>query len=586
MSYTKSNLGSEKYGYDYVVATTQGSINATMKAYLRGLKSEPITRCYCYDDKGNIVKASLDDIIKKTGQNPFGISAGTDVSDPRIKALSDAGFAYGFIARIGVPPGYASADIPNMVVLNPGTPGSAKFTLMCAEFTVVELTYGPRGATKWFFAQQESGKAWLFTSKIDLKNFDVEEKYHEHLPNDVKNALKNFNKGTFSVQQMLFDFTSAVPENLPTIIGVESGTQLHTCLEREFLDRYFAELKYSGEPVLGYSISFKEGQDGTLNTTGIKHMAEAYVDDKGSPVSEPTIQQQKKQTYCYLCATENHIVSNPTQFGWNWIDDSSEAHGAIAINRKTYAYYLAYNMTQKLSRYCYTPTVSVYTGTDLITKFSWKLEGGGYPQLAYQPTGDDVLKFSWHKESSDQSGVGGCIGSLTLTQSLDVTVSFKDTQIVVVQHLVVWCKVTEEVIFVAYGNIVDLKITDTFTFAVNEKGTFEVKINSEKEDHSKKFNASDFDKKLGTAIGIIKNIQDFVSPLVSIEASAVSYDAIRNFVFPGGSSFVFKEARFSDYRDLVTHITYANPKQQVNDMLEQQGDDLPMRSPICTPRPS
>lgn len=33
----------------------------------------------------------------------------------------------------------------------------------------------------------------------------------------------------------------------------------------------------------------------------------------------------------------------------------------------------------------------------------------------------------------------------------------------------------------------------------------------------------------------------------------------QNFVFPGGNTFIFKDPGFSEYQDLVSHITFADP---------------------------
>jgi hypothetical protein len=34
---------------------------------------------------------------------------------------------------------------------------------------------------------------------------------------------------------------------------------------------------------------------------------------------------------------------------------------------------------------------------------------------------------------------------------------------------------------------------------------------------------------------------------------------LQNYIFPGGKTFSFKEAGFSEFQDLVASITYADP---------------------------
>jgi hypothetical protein len=46
MTAAQSYLSNSKYGYDFVVATTQASINATMKAFLAQLKAPVVNICF------------------------------------------------------------------------------------------------------------------------------------------------------------------------------------------------------------------------------------------------------------------------------------------------------------------------------------------------------------------------------------------------------------------------------------------------------------------------------------------------------------------------------------------------------------
>ena len=44
----------------------------------------------------------------------------------------------------------------------------------------------------------------------------------------------------------------------------------------------------------------------------------------------------------------------------------------------------------------------------------------------------------------------------------------------------------------------------------------------------------------------------------STNLTDVPVSFVQNFVFPGGSTFSFTDASFSDNQDLVSHITYAD----------------------------
>ncbi len=45
-SSASSNISSAKYGYDYVVAVTQASVNATMMEYLAGMPEPEVEVCF------------------------------------------------------------------------------------------------------------------------------------------------------------------------------------------------------------------------------------------------------------------------------------------------------------------------------------------------------------------------------------------------------------------------------------------------------------------------------------------------------------------------------------------------------------
>jgi len=87
MSASQSNLSAAQYGYDFVVATTQGSINSTMKWFLSDLTEPVVTVCYLDGESGAEVIA-YDELLKLTnGYDPFEVPAGADPnSDPALLA--------------------------------------------------------------------------------------------------------------------------------------------------------------------------------------------------------------------------------------------------------------------------------------------------------------------------------------------------------------------------------------------------------------------------------------------------------------------------------------------------------------------
>src|SRR5713226_6828920 len=110
MSGQKSDLSASKYGYDLVVATTQDSINATMKEFLDGLDSPDFNACYQFDENDNCIPLDYSQVLNATGgTDPFTIPDKS--TDPKVRALDDLGFAFAFRATFGLAPGVAPTAI-------------------------------------------------------------------------------------------------------------------------------------------------------------------------------------------------------------------------------------------------------------------------------------------------------------------------------------------------------------------------------------------------------------------------------------------------------------------------------------------
>src|SRR5258707_460964 len=127
MSANQSNLSST--GFDYVVAVTQDSINATLEEYLYGGLPE-VTLCYVYDSNNNPVATDFQSFVKSAkNTDPFSVPNGTPSTDPLVQNLNNAAFAFAVKARLGLPPGIAPSQLPPTLVLNPGQ-SNVTYTLM------------------------------------------------------------------------------------------------------------------------------------------------------------------------------------------------------------------------------------------------------------------------------------------------------------------------------------------------------------------------------------------------------------------------------------------------------------------------
>ncbi|OIV38049.1 hypothetical protein BIV57_07735 [Mangrovactinospora gilvigrisea] len=563
MSANSSNLSSPKYGYDFVVATTQASINATVKSFLSAL-SEPVTTvCYVADAKGNPTAIDYAELKKLANDaDPFAIPPTADpATDPDLQNLIHARFMMGFRAQLGLPPGLPPAQIPDIVTLG-GDTSAVIYNLLCSQFTVVELNPGGGySPPTWFSESQQPGKPWVFTSKVDLRLTTADESEFGKLPQAVQAQIKNLGPGAFSVQQLLFDLDNAALENVPTISGVVPGTTLYQILQQAFLGAYFTQLQSQGQPLLGCTIKQTGAPTSTLTLSDLNLEVNPFVDATGATVVNPTKDQLDLATLNYLCAADGDALPVASRFNWNWIDPAEEADydGVVAINRHTFANYFHSQLIGRVSANCYRPSVTVtYDVGKAQTNYAWSLTRGQQPTVTMPPSGPTVLTYHYDAAASDQAGLNGDLGRMELHPSYDCTVTFSGTTIQIVQHLVVYLY-ARSLATSADGNVVDLTVTDTYTLAVGQDGRLAVTLTTARRDDSKNPSTDPFLNFFTQLNSLISSVSTWLRGVTSTSLTDIPVSVAQNFVFPGGRTFAFKSVAFAGSSDLVSHITYTDP---------------------------
>jgi hypothetical protein len=564
MSSSQSNLSSAGYGYDFVVATTQASINTTMKEFLSSGTMPVVNICYVADPNGNPTQIDYETLKTNAhGSDPFSVPSGADPnSDQDLKNLIEARFMVGFRAQIGLPGGYAPADVPDVVTLSANGTAVA-FTLMCSEFQVLQLVPGGGYNTPtWMNASQPDGNAWLFTSNVNLQTLTTDPSAYDQLPPAVRQGVDNLGADAFSVQQLLFDLDNAALESIPTMSGVQPGTTLYTVLQTDFLGTYFQAMKAQGSPILGCAIQQSSADPSSLVLSSFELETSPMLNADGSRIADPTPAQQQLATLCYLCEADNHPPIATRQFGWNWIDAGDEgADGVVAINRDTFADYFETKLTPQITRSCYNPYTHVWLSGifDQNVHFEWNMTGYQTPTVTRPESGSTVLKYDWSGYCESDAGAGGDMGHLTLSSTMTCSVEFIGNTIVITQHLVVWiyasCMATS-----ASGNVVDKQITDTYTIAVDASGHLTASAPaSVPVDHSDNPSANPFLNWFVDIQSIIDAVASWLTAYVQTDFTDIPVSPVQAFVFPGGDTFAFKDVSFSDNQDLVGRVTYADP---------------------------
>jgi hypothetical protein len=573
MSANQSFLSSEKYGYDFVVATTQESINAGLKEYLDTI-DQPVTNlCFLVDDNGNPSnQISLDDLKAKTGGiDPFEIPDGTDPDDERIRKLTEQRFAVGIKLKLGLPSNVLPKNMPFIVELG-SSANNVTFNLFSSEFKIVENTPAGGWTSKgsWKLISQPSDKLWYFSTKVNLLYADLDTKLntpyfnkHPKKKQILLNQLKNLSSTAFSLQQLLFDLDNAALQSIPTITNIPTGSNADIVLTKYFLRYYFKSIKEHGEPVLAVKAVARNIRDhSSLQLTGMERQVNPFIDGKGIVERNPTREQKQATTLAYLCAANDNSLPGAATFNWNWVEPSDIANqsGVIAINRKTLANFYQETIVPLVKQSC----IKVKTKVDAYNVFGgvtykWWLTPGQDPKVEFPMDDSKVLTISYCSSDSDSDNNAATHGELKLESSFLCHVFFKDDTIQIVQHLKIYCYVK----WAATGdgaNIVDKTITDTYTISVGQDGMIEEKrTESSSLDDSKSSDLNSFVNFWTGINDLVDDIKKKTQALVATDLKVIPANSIQNFVFPGANVFTYRDARFSEKQDLVAAIMYVRP---------------------------
>lgn len=538
MSAAQSDLSAAGYGYDFVVATTQASINANLKQLVYTNPGPLIAMYYCATNGGAPQPVP---VTALNGIDPFSITSSTD---PRIQQLASLGFVAAFQAQIGIPPGYTLSSLPDFITLQPG---GIQFQLLCSQFDVISLAGGV-----WVNQSQPSGAAWMFSASI---NMTMSPMGSSTPPPAVQTQMNALAGTAFGVQELLLDLDTATIETSPTIENVAQGSAIYNVLQQDFLGQYFAALQQTGGTVLGYAVIPAADPASTLTLSAMNFQVSPYLDANGNTVTPAPPQA----TLNYLCAANGDTLPPPNNFTWNWVEttDSPNFDGVIAINRNTFVKYLRSQLDSLVTAGCLVPHVSV-TLSGLVPEYSASLPTGGTPQVIEPPTGATVLQYTYVKTASDQAGHDGSLGQLAIGAEYAVTVTMAGQTMTITQRAVI-AVFAKHLLTTASGNVVDRTITDTYTISVDEYGKLGTTMSSTTTDTGAVPQPSKFDNAFASVTGIMDSISNEAQTYVKTNLTSMPISVAQNFIFPGGLNFSYADAQFSTAQDLVAHITFVNP---------------------------
>jgi hypothetical protein len=400
---------------------------------------------------------------------------------------------------------------------------------------------------------------------------------YNQLPANVQAQIKNIGGNAFSIQQLLFDFTTATMHYSPIIQNLSTTSYIYLCLEGYFVQQYFKGLIQNGQPMLGCAI-IPSAATGTLTLTNFEMQVDPYVGDAT---------QQDFYTLNFLCAANNNPLPAPAAFNWNWIDAAPVSptpppNGAVAVKSTSFINWLANLLSPPLNIACPTAQCNCgISGGDM--NYMIELNPNATPQqytiLTVEPAYEGfihALTFTYNSVPPVSHGgstwylLWGSLGC-TYTFISDVYIGNNaagtNGQIKIVNEIVVNLAFDLEHTYTS-GNFADYSATMVFDMGVGPFGNLNAAIEpytvvdtSEPPDPS----WVQSDLTAGAAKSCIDTaqagVQDAIQAFMTDLNNAMKLDLLnpQSFVFPGGKTFVFKDALFSTVGDLVAHITYVNP---------------------------
>ncbi|KAL8950868.1 MAG: hypothetical protein Q9222_003122 [Ikaeria aurantiellina] len=430
--------------------------------------------------------------------------------------------------------------------------------MLCSKFQIIEMSYGagPSVPPKWINKSQPS-TGWIFQSKVDLRLTPVGSSAYSKLPKAVQDQVKNLGADAFGVQQLLFDLNNAGLSTVPTISGLASNSAASLFLTKYFVNTYFNQVQAAGQPVLNYTI-VKHDNPSTLIPTDLNMQVQPFLDPTGKALPTPTKAQQDLCTLNYLCSCYGHKLPPAVPFTWNWVsaDEAKQFHGVVSINRNTFADYLKWQLSPSIPKNCLIPSAKITMENTGFTKiYTVGVTPGGVAAFARPDSGADVLTLHYENEAKDYAGFHNDEGEIHLKPSFDVTVTFQNDSIVIVQHLNVYLSV-RSLQTTVNGNIVDKTLKDTYKLGVDQYGKLAVNRQSDPlVDKSENPSTNAF-------VNLFTGVNQIVDAVRKLDFASTSFQSfpiavVQNFVFPGGRTFLFKKMAFSSKQDLVAAMTYA-----------------------------
>ncbi|RBR09729.1 hypothetical protein FVER53590_11781 [Fusarium verticillioides] len=617
------NLSNPKYGYDFVISTTQASINSDLCMYLHNnilpcnyfcflsvcrlmsqsdnLKGmiplppvKPANQVQTPSNANAVVPVTLEDLVAKTGGvDPFKIPRDTPHTDPRVQALTKVGFAVGVKIRMGLPPGVEPKDLPPILELG-DVANFATFNILCSDFHIVENELGTSASPdgKWNVWRQPSGRPWTLKTWVSLVHASLDNQLNgsaHFAKNPAKKQrllkrLQNISSTSFSLQQLLLDMDNATVQNVPVIEGMRHGSRAHLVVSGQLGNIWTAFTKQCHcPPISVVAVPQTSSDPSKLHLKSFDLQVNRVKDSNGDTVKNPTKEQLAATTLDYRCTTSGTQLPPAKHFSWNWVEPTSvnSESGVVAIKREVFGQYLLDAIIPKIKKYCIT--------TDPVVGHRNKLGRGKLWADWSLPTINDQTPKSLIRRGStnilvinyfaiddpDTSSTRGSIyGSeycrLDVVPGYECNVGLTGNSLKIFQRVAVNVRFKCDVGAVLSNQVSNFDeqcmvynevAIDDYELSVGQTGCLQIThTKSSPESYPNKFeNISD----LFQTDDLLEKIRSCFTAPAPIDFTSVNAAALQNFVFPGGKVFTYKNVRAAPSGDLLCSLTYVDPDEAI-----------------------
>ena len=571
MSITKSNLSQHAYNYDMVVAVTQKALNNTMATYYSNVATtKPFTMQTCYyvkDSNGNPVAIDQASLLAQTGGiDPLQV---TSTQTAQIAALNKTRFYFAFQFIPGDP---TYSNKYNYVEIHPGS-DSVTYYLLCTKLTTA---FWNADAQSWINITQTTKRsdnptAFNINANINLTTI----LNNANLPPAVQAQVNNLGNTDLDVQQLIFDFDSAVVNSTSTVPGLDNNCSVFKPLMQAFATAYFNAYAAAWVPVLNYSLTQKN--PASLIPTAMDLYAGGVVDNNGNIISSNlTVEEQDLATLNYLFSVNGEAIPAPAQFKWNWLDiyksgvdsdgdsnaDVNKFRGAISINRDAFAKYIISSLDGYVAQNCWAAYINQEYGdldftlgtppANPFEPYNPNAIAGGEPDQLCVYFYDKIFKLPVPESVSENDYMTvQCYFALMVNINDAYTLTLIQSFRVQIDEYIT--DVTNQSAGPQHysGAPVYKTYTDVFNLGVTAQGN--IAFNNNPNASSVKDQSTDVNSPYDWGWD---DTDYFIEQLAAKSFTEVPFTFPSQFVFPGGDAFTYKDAQFTQYSDLVCHITY------------------------------